>query len=81
MKDEDRGEDFVTFRLKKDAPEYVAIGKARFSGQFRRADEPFRATRSEWKAFLEPMGYFEEIEGRESKVESGKGAESSTLNS
>jgi len=54
--------DFVRFRLKQDAPDYVAIVRGRrFEGVYRRAEEPFEATRGEWIAFLAPMGRFEEI--------------------
>lgn len=55
-------EDFVQFRLKASAPDFVALGGARFSGAFARAQEPFEATRGEWKVFLERTGFFEEIE-------------------
>jgi hypothetical protein len=59
-----RGEDWVDFNLKESAPNCVAIGGARFSGVYRRAQSAaggFRATRGEWKVFLEPTGWFEEV--------------------
>lgn len=52
-------EDFVRFRLKKSAPDFVAFGGRRFHGVYRRADEPFEATAGEWKVFLEKTGRFE----------------------
>jgi hypothetical protein len=58
----ERGEDFVTFALKPEAPDYVALGRTRYAGEFRRSEEPFRATRGEWKVFLERTGFFEQIE-------------------
>ena len=76
MKDEDRGEDFVNFRLKQAAPDYVAIGKTRYAAAFRRGEEPFRSTRGEWKVWLEKTGYFEE----ESGVRSQESEEKRTLN-
>jgi len=55
-------EDFVQFRLKQDAPDYVAIVRGRrFEGVYRRAEEPFEATRGEWSIFLAPTGLFEEV--------------------
>jgi len=56
-----RGEDWVDFDLKESAPNYIALGGARFSGTFRRGAGPFRATHGEWKVFLEPTGWFEKI--------------------
>jgi len=55
-------EDFVRFKLKIEAPDFVALGGARFSGAFARAREPFEVTRGEWKVFVERTGFFEEIE-------------------
>jgi hypothetical protein len=53
-------QDFVRFRLRVEAPDYVAFGGARFSGVFARAQEPFEVTRGEWKVFFERTGFFEE---------------------
>ena len=52
--------DFVRFKLRATAPDFVAIGGARFSGAYRRAAEPFECTRGEWKVFVERTGFFEE---------------------
>jgi len=57
-----RGQDWVTFQLKPEAPDQVALGGARFAARFRRADEPFRVTRGEWTVFLAPLGFFVEVE-------------------
>jgi hypothetical protein len=57
--------DFVRFRLRRDAPNFVAFGGARFSGVFARAQEPFEVTRGEWKVFFERTGFFEELTGLE----------------
>jgi hypothetical protein len=54
-------EDFVRFRLRPEAPDYVAFGGARFSGVFARAQEPFEVTHGEWKVFFERTGFFEEL--------------------
>jgi hypothetical protein len=62
MKEEQRGEDFVTFVLKAEAPDYVALGRTRYAGQFRRSEEPFRCTKGEWHVFLARTGWFETIE-------------------
>jgi hypothetical protein len=70
---EQRGEDFVTFALKPDAPDFVALGRARYAGEFRRSEQPFRATRGEWNVFLARTGFFEEVKNQELRVE---GAES-----
>ena len=58
-----RGEDWVRFVLKAEAPDYVVIGRARFSQIFRRANQPFRVTRGEWRVYVEKTGYFEEESG------------------
>ena len=55
--------DFVRFKLRAGAPDFVAIGGARFSGSWRRTEEPFECTRGEWKVFVQRTGWFEEIEG------------------
>jgi len=55
----ERGEDFVTFALKPEAPDFVALGRTRYAGEFRRTEQPFRATRGEWNVFLEKTGFFE----------------------
>jgi len=65
-----RGQDWVEFKLKPEAPDYVARGARRFSGAFRRGAEPFRCTRGEWLVFVAPMGYFEEI--KVEKVDEGR---------
>jgi hypothetical protein len=58
----ERGQDFVTFKLKAEAPERVARGGARFSGVFERSAEPFRCTLGEWNLCWSRLGYFEEAE-------------------
>jgi hypothetical protein len=58
-------EDFVCFRLRAEAPNFVAFGGARFSGVFKRTEEPFEVTRAEWKVFFERTGFFEELTGLE----------------
>jgi hypothetical protein len=62
MNEKVRGEDWVTFKLKADAPEHVALGGARFHGIWKRGDEPFMATAGEWRVFLEKTGWFELVE-------------------
>jgi hypothetical protein len=63
-------QDFVQFQFKPKAPGYVAFGGARFSGIFRREAEPFEATRGEWKAWLEPTGFFEIVSSDQSAATS-----------
>ncbi len=58
---EQHGQDWVSFKLKGDAPEEVSLGTVRFAATYRRAEEPFSATRGEWSVFLEPSGFFEEV--------------------
>ena len=60
-------EDFVRFRLRAEAPDYVAFGGARFSGVFARAQEPWDATKGEWRFWLGPSGFFEIIDEMEAK--------------
>jgi len=55
----ERGQDFVTFKLKADAPARVARGGARFSGVFERSSEPFKCTKAEWLVCWQRTGYFE----------------------
>jgi len=87
-----RREDFVRFRLRAEAPDFVAIGGARFSGAFRRAAQPFECTRGEWKVFIERTGFFEETnpqitqmtqieeKGKTQKAESVKSEKSADAN-
>jgi hypothetical protein len=61
MNKEQKHDDWVSFKLKAEAPEEVAFGTVRFAASYRRSEEPFSATRAEWKAFLEASGFFEEV--------------------
>ena len=63
-----RQEDWVVFQLKSTAPDYVALGRTRFAGAYRRDAQPFKCTRGEWNVFLARTGWFEEV--GEAKVES-----------
>jgi hypothetical protein len=64
-----RQEDWVVFQLKATAPDYVALGRTRFAGSYRRDAEPFKCTRGEWLVFLEKTGFFEQVKSQELKVE------------
>jgi hypothetical protein len=70
MDKEQKGGDWVSFKLKTEAPDFVALGRTRYAGQFRRSKQPFRATRGEWNVFLARTGFFEEVNSQELKVES-----------
>ncbi|MFA5056665.1 MAG: hypothetical protein WC485_01005 [Opitutaceae bacterium] len=67
-----RGQDWVNFTLKPEAPAQVALGGARFAARFRRADEPFRVTRGEWTVFLAPLGFFIEAEASPAELKKSK---------